>query len=50
MFEEDWKPRDTIIDYDDGTVNGMPLEDSREHEQIRDFDKSYGHSSNKSVD
>jgi len=32
MFEEDWMPRETIIDYDDGTIDGMPLADSRENE------------------
>jgi hypothetical protein len=32
IFEEDWLPRDSIIDYDDETINGMPLADSREHE------------------
>jgi hypothetical protein len=50
MFEEDWTPRDTIIDYDDGTINGMPLADSREHEQFRDFAENYGPSSNKGVE
>lgn len=25
MFEKDWIPRDTIIDYDGGTVGNVPL-------------------------
>lgn len=25
MFEEDWTPRDTVIDYDGGTVADVPL-------------------------
>ncbi|KAK2772710.1 hypothetical protein FQN53_004457 [Emmonsiellopsis sp. PD_33] len=25
MFEDSWTPRDTVIDYDDGTVNDVPL-------------------------
>ncbi|KAK2803707.1 hypothetical protein FQN50_006925 [Emmonsiellopsis sp. PD_5] len=25
MFEDNWTPRDTVIDYDDGTVNDVPL-------------------------
>ena len=25
MFEENWTPRDTIIDYSDETVSGEPL-------------------------
>lgn len=25
MFEQDWSPHDTIIDYDDGTVGDVPL-------------------------
>lgn len=25
MFEEGWTPRDTIIDYDDGTVGDVAL-------------------------
>jgi hypothetical protein len=25
MFEENWTPRDTIIDYTDDTVSGEPL-------------------------
>jgi hypothetical protein len=25
MFEENWQPRDSIIDYDDGTINDVPL-------------------------
>jgi len=25
MFEEDWAPRDTTIDFDDGTVKNVPL-------------------------
>lgn len=25
MFEENWTPRDTVIDYDDGTINDVPL-------------------------
>jgi hypothetical protein len=32
MFEEDWMPRDTIIDYDDGTIYGMSPADGRECE------------------
>jgi len=26
MFEEDWMPRDTVIDYDGGTVGDVPLQ------------------------
>jgi hypothetical protein len=26
MFEEDWTPRDTIIDFSDETIYGVPLE------------------------
>jgi hypothetical protein len=25
MFEENWQPRDSVIDYDDGTINDVPL-------------------------
>jgi hypothetical protein len=25
MFEDDWQPRESIIDFDDGTVNNVPL-------------------------
>ena len=25
MFEDDWSPRDTTIDFDGGTVNNVPL-------------------------
>jgi hypothetical protein len=25
MFEEDWMPRDTVIDYSDETISGVPL-------------------------
>jgi hypothetical protein len=25
MFEKNWSPRDTVIDYDDGTINDVPL-------------------------
>lgn len=25
MYEDEWQPRDTVIDYDDGTVNNVPL-------------------------
>jgi len=25
MFEDDWQPRDTVIDFDDGTIGGVPL-------------------------
>ena len=25
MFEKDWTPRDTVIDYDGGTVGDVPL-------------------------
>jgi len=26
MFEKDWAPRDTIIDFNDDTVAGVPLQ------------------------
>jgi hypothetical protein len=25
MFEDDWMPRDTVIDYGDETIGGVPL-------------------------
>jgi hypothetical protein len=25
MFDEDWAPRDTVIDYGDETITGVPL-------------------------
>lgn len=25
MFEEDWTPRDSYIDFDGGTINNVPL-------------------------
>lgn len=25
MFDEDWSPRDTVIEYQDGTVADVPL-------------------------
>jgi hypothetical protein len=25
MYEDDWQPRDSVIDFDDGTVNDVPL-------------------------
>jgi hypothetical protein len=25
MFEENWQPRDSAIEFDDGTINDVPL-------------------------
>ena len=25
MFEDDWQPRESVIDFDDGTINNVPL-------------------------
>jgi hypothetical protein len=25
MYEEDWQPRESVIDFDDGTINNVPL-------------------------
>jgi hypothetical protein len=25
MYEDDWQPRESVIDFDDGTINGVPL-------------------------
>jgi hypothetical protein len=25
LYEEDWQPRDSVIDFDGGTINDVPL-------------------------
>jgi hypothetical protein len=25
MYEDNWQPQDSVIDYDDGTINDVPL-------------------------